>query len=200
MYILSAVGGTYRASAGVCQGPESKSGDFQGAPDVWTRAERIDVYLCLDLQVSLRLWISPGRLWKHSFSPFASQHTINANDLQNGLLPSSKGVCPKSRPLEQSVSPTAAALPLVFGSLFTGSGAQAHCRRRPCSRLHRDESVATIEIRAPDNAVHGKNCLVPQPKLRRSLLDRKSLHRHCWLGIGRRPPHAPSQEAPHTVQ
>lgn len=53
--------------AGVCQGPESKSGDAQGASGRLDLVLSVDVSLCLDLQVGLRVWISPGLLWKHSF-------------------------------------------------------------------------------------------------------------------------------------
>lgn len=133
--------------------------------------------------------------------PFASQRPTGACDLQNGLHAPSKGTCPNSRPLEQSISNSNTTCAWAPGSLFSIQ-ARRHCCRRPRSRLCRDGPVATIAARPPDNAVHVKNCLVLQPRLRRSLLDHRPFHRHCWLAIGRRPFTRPrlSQEAPHTAQ
>lgn len=168
--------------AGVCQGPESKSGDAQGA------SGRLDLVLSVDVSVSR----SPGRPPRLDIArpavetlifPSAARRPINAQDPQNGSSTSSKGNCPNSNPLEKRV-PTGhhtypCALGSLFGSLF-GIQAREHCPRRPRSRLHRDGPVATLGIRPPDNAFHGKNCLVPQPNLRRSLLGHIPLHRRCW--------------------
>lgn len=90
----------------------------------------VDVSLCLDLQVGLRLWISPGQLWKHSFSPSASQGPINAYGSQNGFLTYRKGIRPNSSPLEQVVPNGHNIYPWALGSLFR-IRAREHCRRRP---------------------------------------------------------------------
>lgn len=158
----------------------------------------VDVSLCLDLQVGLRLWISPGRLWKHSFFPFASHCPINAYDPQNGFLTSRKGIRPNSSPVEQSVPNGHKIYPGHSGA-FSGSELESIVVAGPRSRLRRDNSVATIGIRPPDNAVHGENCLVLQSRLRRSVLNHKPFHRHCWSEIEKRLPTRASQEAPHTV-
>lgn len=183
LHISICEGGTYRHPAGVCQGPEIKRWGRTGSE--WTSGLglSVDVSLCLDLQVGLRVWISPGLLWKHSFFPSASHCPIKAYGLQNGPLTSSKGTRPNSSSLEQSIPTDHHTYPWASGA-FSGASSGSKLESTVVAALvlafHRDEPVATLGIRPSDNAVHGKNCLVRQPKLCRSLLDHIPPHRQCW--------------------
>lgn len=160
----------------------------------------IDVSLTLDLRVSLRLWISPGLLWKQSpLLPRSPLMCPNAPSepamFKMGPLLSSQGSRPAPRlldkglPSSRSLSPCGSREPFqILGSFFRSQA--PGCRRRPRFRVDRGGPVATIAIKSLDKAVHGRICLVSPPRPRRSLLDHISAHRRSWSAIGSPSPHS----------